>query len=83
MSFNHYLHEYIIYGDGEGSITVWNANRAKAIRSFQEHRNVSSVMFNPVEPGLFVSGSEDGIGTLFESCITVIQVVYYMSMFTL
>ena len=53
-----------------GAVVVWNLNksgRAKQEKVFSDHRRtVNKVNFHPSEPGLLISGSQDGTMKLFD-----------------
>ena len=63
VCFNSYLKAILISSDYEGCVNVWDVSQGTKVATHQEHgKRVWSVMFNPTEPQLFASGSDDGTG---------------------
>ena len=63
VCFNSYLKAILASSDYEGCVNVWDVSQGSKVATHQEHgKRVWSVMFNPTEPQLFASGSDDGTG---------------------
>jgi E3 ubiquitin-protein ligase RFWD2 len=60
IAYNPYHKHHLVSSDYEGSVCVWDTNIGRRTALHQEHgRRVWSVAYNPQEPTLFASGSDD------------------------
>ncbi len=63
VHFNPYLKTILVSSDYAGAVNIWDVNDGSKVTTHLEHgKRVWSVMFNPTEPQLFASGSDDGTG---------------------
>ncbi len=73
MHFNPYLKTILVSSDYAGAVNIWDVNDGSKVTTHLEHgKRVWSVMFNPTEPQLFASGSDDGTGILYVQCDCVL-----------
>lgn len=60
VAYNPYHKHHLVSSDYEGCVCVWDTNIGRRTALHQEHgRRVWSVAYNPQEPTLFASGSDD------------------------
>ena len=60
ISWNRYFRQQLACSDYEGVVTLWDAEQASLIRSYQEHeKRCWSVQFCDVDPRLIASASDD------------------------
>ena len=63
VSFNPYHKTTLASADYEGCVSVWDVNTCSKKSSHHEHnKRVWSVVYNPTEPMLYASGSDDSTG---------------------
>ncbi len=63
VCFNPYHKATLASADYEGCVCVWDINTGCKKASHHEHNErVWSVVYNPMEPTLYASGSDDSTG---------------------
>lgn len=63
VCFNPYHKNILASADYEGCVSVWDVYTACKKLSHHEHnKRVWSVVYNPMEPKLYASGSDDSTG---------------------
>ena len=66
VSFNPYHKTTLASADYEGLVSVWDVNTCSRKASHHEHnKRVWSVVYNPTEPLLYASGSDDTTGEYY------------------
>ena len=62
--FNPYHKNELASSDYEGCVSIWDVNSSTKLVNHQEHsKRVWSVVYNPAEPTMYASGSDDCTGT--------------------
>ncbi|KAL5484611.1 hypothetical protein EMCRGX_G021140 [Ephydatia muelleri] len=68
LCYNPYHKARLVSSDYDGAVCVWDTNTGTRLVKFQEHeKRVWSVVYNPTEPNLFASGSDDCTVKLWSS----------------
>ena len=61
--FNPYHKNHLASSDYEGCVCIWDVNTGTKMINHQEHsKRVWSVVYNPAEPTMYASGSDDCTG---------------------
>ena len=61
--FNPYHKNHLASSDYEGCVCIWDVNTGAKMINHQEHsKRVWSVVYNPAEPTMYASGSDDCTG---------------------
>ena len=69
LFFNPYHKIQLASGDYEGCVCLWDVNKTIKIVNNQEHsKRVWSVVYNPAEPSMYASGSDDCTGKVLSHC---------------
>ena len=71
MFFNPYHKNQLASSDYEGCVCIWDVASSTKLVNLQEHsKRVWSVVYNPSEPTMYASGSDDCTGTL--QCVIIV-----------
>ena len=66
--FNPYHKNQLASSDYEGCVCIWDVSSSTKLVNHQEHsKRVWSVVYNPSEPTMYASGSDDCTGT--QQCV--------------
>lgn len=79
VSFNPYHKTTLASADYEGCVSVWDVNTSCRKSSHHEHsKRVWSVVYNPTEPVLYASGSDDSTGMCFGAGLVPSAIVIFL-----